>query len=216
MPTPPPISGLILAGGQGVRMGHADKGLALLDGAPIIERVIARFASQVDEIIISANRNLERYALLGHPVMTDSLGAGPLAGLHAGLAAARHDYLATVPCDAPALPSDLVSRLWQALSESGAQVAEASTGGRAHPVFLLVRKSALPGLTAYLAAGGRKAGAWTQPLAVSVPFDDEAEAFANLNTPDDFAGHAHRARDAGDGRSITSPGNSGPDAGGTQ
>ncbi|MBM3346894.1 MAG: molybdenum cofactor guanylyltransferase [Betaproteobacteria bacterium] len=192
MPALPPISGLVLAGGQGARMGHADKGLAPPDGAPVIERVIARFATQVDEVIISANRNLERYARWGHRLVTDSLGAGPLAGLHAGLSVARHDYLASVPCDAPGLPADLVARLWQALSDSGAQVAEATTGGRGHPVFLLVRKSALPGLTAYLAAGGRKAGAWTQPLAVAVPFDDEAAAFANLNTPDEFARYARQ------------------------
>lgn len=187
----PPISGLILSGGQGRRMGEADKGLQALAGRPVIARVIARFAPQVSELIISANRNVDAYARFGYRVVGDELGTGPLAGLHAGLRAARHDLVATAPCDAPALPHDLVDRLLSSLNERQADVAVAATGGLAHPVFVLVRKAALPRLTAFLEAGGRKADAWyTEAAAVTVAFDDEADAFANLNSPADFSAFA--------------------------
>lgn len=183
----PLITGLILSGGQGRRMGGADKGLQGLAGNPVIARVMERFAPQVAEIIISANRNLEQYARFGCRVVGDELGAGPLAGLHAGLQAAHHELVAAVPCDAPALPCDLVQRLWSALDESGAEVAVAATHGLAHPVFVLVRKTALPRLTTYLETGGRKAGAWHAGAAtVTVSFDDVADAFANLNNAADF------------------------------
>jgi molybdopterin-guanine dinucleotide biosynthesis protein A len=190
----PPVSGLILSGGQGVRMGRRDKGLQPVDGRPVIVRVIGRLQPQVSEIIISANRNLAEYAAFGHPVVCDRLGAGPLAGLHAGLEAARHDLVAVAPCDAPDLPADLVVRLAAALGDTPAPAAVAATGDRIQPVFALVRKSALPRLAAYLAEGGRKAHAWFGNDAITVPFDDEAAAFANLNTPEDFLRFAHGAQ----------------------
>ena len=177
------VSGIILAGGLGRRMGGVDKGLQLLRGKPMIEHVLARLAPQVDEIVINANQNLERYAAFGHRVVSDRISgfAGPLAGLHAGLAAISQPLAVTVPCDSPFLPSDLVSRLRQHLGSN--DLAVAKTGDQAHPVFALVRRSVAQNLEAFLAGGGRKIDAWYAALrVVEVQFDDEADAFRNINT----------------------------------
>ena len=169
-------------------MGNADKGLQLLAGRPLVAHVLARLAPQVGEILISANRNRDAYARVGQAVVSDVLGEGPLAGLHAGLGAARYDVVATVPCDAPALPPDLVARLWSALEARGAEVAVATAGGLAQPVFVLVRKTVLPLLTAYLEAGKRKADGWYPAgRTIMVAFDDQAAGFANLNSAADLA-----------------------------
>ena len=177
------VSGIVLAGGQGRRMGGIDKGLKVLRGKPMVEWVLARLAPQVDEIVINANQNLARYASYGHRVVADEISgfAGPLAGLHAGLKAAAHGLVVTVPCDSPFLPQDLVSRLAQSLGER--QLAVAKTGDQPHPVFALVRKSVLADLEVFLAGGGRKIDAWYAALeVVEVSFDDEADAFRNINT----------------------------------
>lgn len=188
---PARITGLVLAGGQGRRMGNVDKGLQLLRGRPMIAWVLERFAPQVSELLINANQNLDEYARFGHRVVPDEIGgyAGPLAGLHAGLKVAAHPFLATVPCDSPFLPTDLVQRLHDALIEVHADVAVARTGTQAHPVFSLVRSSVLAHLTHFLDGGGRKIDAWYASLKViEVPFDDQPEAFSNINTRDELAG----------------------------
>ena len=164
-------------------MGGVDKGLQPLRGKPMAAWAIERLAPQVDEILVNANQNTDAYAMLGHRVVPDSVGgfAGPLAGLHAGLGAASHPLVVTVPCDSPFLPLDLVSRLKEKLENN--QLAVAKTGDQPHPVFALVRKSVLPHLEAFLAGGGRKIDAWYATLAVvEVSFDDEPEAFRNINT----------------------------------
>ncbi len=177
------VSGIVLAGGLGRRMGGVDKGLQPLHGKAMVEHVLARFAPQVDEIGIKANQNLERYAAFGHRVIADRVGgfAGPLAGLHAGLAAISRPLAVTVPCDSPFLPADLVERLQRELGAN--DLAVAKTGAQAHPVFALVRRSVAANLEAFLAGGGRKIDAWYASLkAVEVGFDDEADAFRNINT----------------------------------
>jgi len=179
------ITGLVLAGGQGRRMGSVDKGLVLLQGRPLVGHVIERFASQVDEILINANRNIAEYEAFGHPVIRDQVEgyAGPLAGLHAGLVHAGHPLVATVPCDSPFLPFDLVARLGKSLEAAQSDLAVARTHDQPHPVFALVRRSVLPHLTHFLSNGGRKIDAWYASLkTVEVTFDDEAEAFRNINT----------------------------------
>ena len=179
------ITGLVLAGGRGRRMGSVDKGLVLLQGRPMVRHVIDRFAPQVDAILINANRNIPEYEALGHPVIRDRLDgfAGPLAGLHAGLMHAEHPLVATVPCDSPFLPLDLVARLSAALDAQHADLAVARTFDQPHPVFALVRRSVLPHLGQFLEGGGRKIDAWYASLrATEVAFDDEADAFRNINT----------------------------------
>ena len=177
------VSGIILAGGLGRRMGGVDKGLQLLHGKPMIEHVLARLAPQVDDIVINANQNQERYAAFGHRVVPDEISgfAGPLAGLHAGLRAVAQPLAVTVPCDSPFLPADLVSRLQSRLGNN--DLAVAKTGEQPHPVFALVRRSVVDNLQSFLAGGGRKIDAWYAALRViEVQFDDEADAFRNINT----------------------------------
>lgn len=183
------ISGVVLAGGLGRRMG-GDKGLQLLHGRPLAGWACARLAPQVDDLSINANEHPERYAALGYPVIGDRIGgfAGPLAGLHAALVAATHDLVAVVPCDSPGLPDDLVARLRDGLVQAAADIAVARCGDRVHPVFCLARRSLAPALEAYLASGERRVGAWLAIVrSVEVPFDDCPEAFENLNTPADLA-----------------------------
>ena len=168
-------------------MGGVDKGLQPLRGKPMAQWAIERLAPQVDELLINCNQNLEAYARFGRRLVPDEIGgfAGPLAGLHAGLKAASHPLVATVPCDSPYLPEDLVSRLLKHME--GKDLAVAKTGDQPHPVFSLVRKDVLNNLEAFLAGGGRKIDAWYAALrTVEVSFDDEADAFRNINTLDEL------------------------------
>jgi len=181
------VSGIVLAGGQGRRMGGVDKGLQPLRGKPMVAWALERLAPQVDEILVNANQNLEAYAKFGHRVVPDAIGgfAGPLAGLHAGLTAASHPLAVTVPCDSPFLPLDLVARLRQALGDH--DLAVAKTDDQPHPVFSLVRRAVLDHLAHFLSSGGRKIDAWYATLkVVEVSFDDEADAFRNINTREEL------------------------------
>ena len=164
-------------------MGSVDKGLQPLRGKPMAQWALERLAPQVEELLINCNQNLEAYARFGHRLVPDEIGgfAGPLAGLHAGLKAASHALVVTVPCDSPFLPLDLVQRLNEGLR--GNDLAVAKTGEQPHPVFSLVRKELAANLEAFLRAGGRKIDAWYASLrTVEVSFDDEADAFRNINT----------------------------------
>lgn len=184
-----PITGVILAGGAGRRMGGIDKGLQELDGQPLVQRVLVRLAPQVDSVLISANRNLERYAGFGCPVLGDTIPgyAGPLAGLQAALSRAATPLLVSAPCDSPFLPTDLVARLRAALDANHADLAVARVGDRVHRAFCLLRRELLPGLDRFLAGGERKVGLWHASLhLVEVDFDDEANAFDNINTLNDL------------------------------
>lgn len=195
-PTPERITGLVLAGGLGRRMGGVDKGLSRLGGEPLVEHIIRRLAPQVGRLIINANQNHDIYAGFGYPVVGDRIEghAGPLAGLEAGLAACTTPYLLTVPCDSPLLPADLVSRLAACLTAHKASIAVARTGEQLHPVFSLIRSDELPELQAFINAGGRRMEAWLRRLCwAPCPFDDCPEAFANINTPDEL--RAHQAGD---------------------
>ena len=187
------VTGIVLAGGQGRRMGGVDKGLVDLAGTPMVAHVLARLVPQVGDVLINANQNLDRYRAFGYPVVPDAVGgfAGPLAGLHAGMTQANREFVVTVPCDSPFLPRDLVLRLHAKLDENGAQLAVAKTFDQPHPVFALVRRYLLPNLAAFLESGGRKIDAWYAALpVVEVGFDDEAEAFRNINTADELAAAA--------------------------
>lgn len=177
------VTGLVLAGGLGRRMGGTDKGLELLRGKPMAAWVIERLQPQVGALLINANQNGDAYGRLGQ-VVPDRIGGfvGPLAGLHAGLSACATDLVASVPCDVPWLPLDLVERLHEGLERAGAEAAVARADGRLQPVFALLRRSVAGRLGDFLAAGGRSVSAWMESCdAVPVDFAD-AHAFANLNT----------------------------------
>ena len=182
------ITGLILAGGRGSRMGSIDKGLVPLGGQPMVQHVITRLQPQVQRLLINANQNFDTYATFGAPVWPDAIPdfAGPLAGLQTGLMHCETPYLVTAPCDSPFLPADLVQRLAFALQAEDADLAVAVTGAgenrQPHPVFCLAKASLLPHLTQFLESGGRKVDRWYASLRVAeVHFADEA-AFRNINT----------------------------------
>jgi len=183
------ITGLILAGGRGTRMGSVDKGLRQFRGKPMVAHVIARLAPQVGTLMINANQNIDTYERYGLPVWPDQLTGfeGPLAGVQTGLGHCTTGYLVTAPCDSPFLPEDLVARLADALEQDNAEVAVAVTGEAAtlqrHPVFCLMQASLLPHLSAYLDNGGRTIETWYRSLPhVHRPFSGESR-FPQTNTP---------------------------------
>ena len=191
------ITGIILAGGRGSRMGGVDKGLQLFNGTPLIQHAIDRLQPQVGQLLINANRHLEVYRAHGLPVLTDDLAdfAGPLAGFLVGLTHCKTPYLATVPCDTPCFPADLIDRLAKALVSANADIAMASSpdagGVLVHqPVFCLLKQELLASLQIFTHEGGRKIGAWAaQHKLVRVPFNlpyDRQDAFYNANTSADL------------------------------
>lgn len=182
------ITGLILAGGRGSRMGGVDKGLQAHLGMPMAMHALLRLAPQVGEVLINANRNLAAYESMGAQVWPDVLPdfPGPLAGFLAGLEHCETAYLATVPCDSPLFPEDLVARLAARLDAEDAEIAIAATRKegelRLQPVFSLMRATVLESLVHFTTSGQRKIDAWTATLRqVAVEFDD-AHAFVNANT----------------------------------
>lgn len=194
---PQSITGLILAGGRGTRMGGVDKGLQNFNGIPMALHTMMRLQMQVGHVIINANRNLAAYESFGASVWPDVLDdyAGPLAGFLTGLERCETPYLVTAPCDTPLFPLDLVERLAQALEQNQAEIAMAAapeTGRdgkvsvRTQPVFCLLRTDLLESLVEFTHGGGRKIDAWTaKHKTVVVPFDqpgDDPQAFSNANT----------------------------------
>ena len=187
------VTGVILAGGRGSRMGGADKGLQNFRGMPMAMFTLMRLGPQVGEVMVNANRNLSAYESFGIPVWPDTLSdyAGPLAGFLTALEHCETEYLVTVPCDTPLFPQDLVARLAEALEREDAEIAMAAAREedgqvRAQPVFSLMKRELMESLVRFTHEGGRKIDAWTaQHRTVLVPFDrpgDDASAFFNANT----------------------------------
>lgn len=185
---PDGITALILAGGRGSRMGGLDKGLVTVNGKPLVEGILEAIRPQVAAVLINANRNRERYAGYGHPVLPDPLAdyQGPLAGFAAGMAASSTPLLLTLPCDGPLVAPDLARRLRTGLEAAGADIAVAHDGRRMQPVYALVRCALLPDLEAFLTAGERKIDLWyARHRTTPVDFSDVPQQFTNVNTPDD-------------------------------
>lgn len=190
---PQDITGVILAGGRGSRMGGIDKGLQNFNGIPLALHTLMRLGPQVDSVMVNANRNLSAYESFGVSVWPDASSdfAGPLSGFLVGLERAETPYVLTVPCDSPRLPLDLAERLSRALSQSNADIAMAADSqGQTQPVFCLLKLELLESLVRFTQSGGRKIDEWTdQHKTVVVPFDqptDDPLAFANVNTLDDL------------------------------
>jgi molybdopterin-guanine dinucleotide biosynthesis protein A len=181
------VAGVVLAGGQGRRMGGVDKGLIEYRGRPLIEWALAALTPQVDELVVSANRNLETYAAYGHRVLPDALPdfPGPLAGVLAALDAVKSDWLLVAPCDTPQLPADLARRLLAAAQQAGVPLAVAADAARVHHSCFIVRTDQRDNLAAYLARGERAVRHWQAGLAsTTVRFD--AANFVNFNQPGDL------------------------------
>ncbi len=190
------ITGLVLAGGQGSRMGGVDKGLQNHLGMPLALHALLRLQPQVGQMMVNANRNLGAYDAMGVPVWPDAQGTGterfpgPLAGFLAGLEHCETPYLVTVPCDSPNFPSDLVERLAAGLVAEQAEIAIAATRDQGvlqlQPVFCLMAATLMESLVAFTHGGQRKIDRWTsQHRCATVVFDD-ADAFVNANTPDEL------------------------------
>ncbi|KAA0013681.1 molybdenum cofactor guanylyltransferase [Billgrantia pellis] len=192
------VTGLILAGGQGRRMGGRDKGLECFAGRPLVDHVYARLVGQVAEVLISANRNLETYRTYADRIVSDPESGfqGPLMGIYTGLRAATTPWLLVVPCDMPALPDNLLVRLAAGVGEH--DIAVVHDGERLHPVVALLRTNLANALRAALSSGERKVGRWYAGHAwVPVDFSESREAFANLNTEDDkrrLEAHLHEEK----------------------
>jgi molybdopterin-guanine dinucleotide biosynthesis protein A len=187
------ITGLILAGGRAQRMGGIDKGLIPFHGKPLIESSIARLQNQVGSILINANRNITKYASYGYPIIMDKTPdfSGPLAGFTAGLEACQTPYLLTTPCDSPLLPSDLGTKLAAEMERGDFQLVYASSkeaDGKvwAQPVFCLLRADLKEPLESYLKKGDLKIDHWFEELRSSTVVFDDAQAFANVNTPEEL------------------------------
>lgn len=185
---PEDVTGVVLAGGRGSRMGGVDKGLQSYRGNPLALHAVFRLQPQVGAVLINANRNLGAYEALGVPVIPDSIGdfAGPLAGFMTGLEQSVTPWMVTVPCDSPNFPADLVARLHEAAEREDAEIAMAATVEegvtQVQPVFCLLRSGLLESLTDFVQSGGRKIDAWTaRHRTVVVPFPN-ANDFFNANT----------------------------------
>jgi molybdopterin-guanine dinucleotide biosynthesis protein A len=187
-PAAPRVAAVILAGGQGRRMGGADKGLVEYRGRPLIEWALDVLRPQVDEVVISANRNLDTYAAYGHRVLSDTLPdyPGPLAGVLTAMQAVNADWLVVAPCDTPHLPADCVTRLLGAAQDAGVPLAVAADAQRTHHSCFVVRTDQRDDLADFLARGERAVRHWQAGMpATTVQFD--AACFANLNRTGDVS-----------------------------
>jgi len=187
---PQEITGIVLAGGRSRRMGGVDKGLVNFRGMPMVQHVIQALQPGVGTLLINANRNSDRYAALGYPVVADMFEGylGPLAGMASGMSVASTPYVLTAPCDCPLVGPGMARRLYQAVSRESAQIGVAHDGVRTHPVFALIQRDLLTDLLAFLESGERKIDRWyaLHRLAV-VNFDDVPEWFQNINSPEEHA-----------------------------
>ena len=183
------ITGVILAGGRGRRMGGVDKGLTQLVGKPMLWHVLEALQPQVTKVIINANRNLESYREFGHQIVSDLIGdfSGPLAGMASGMQAATTTYIVTVPCDSPLIAGDLVARMYHDLNDHAAEICVAHDGKRTHPVFLLLKRDLITSMLEFLNAGERKIDKWFVKHRTTMSnFSDQPEAFLNVNNPQDI------------------------------
>ncbi len=179
------VTAVILAGGEGSRMGGVDKGLLELEQQPLIEHVIARLAPQLSRIIISANRNIDRYQSYGYPLISDQLkGRGPLAGILSARQQCPSEWLLSVPCDTPCLPSNLISRICDKMEQAPALLYTAHDGQQLQPLFSMIHRNLTTSLADFLSSGKRKVTLWLkQQATVHVDFSDQPHAFFNINTP---------------------------------
>ena len=202
------VTGVILAGGRGARMGGVDKGLVEVAGRPMVEHVLAAVERQAGAVAINANRSAERYARYGHPVIADRMDGfqGPLAGMASALAAAATEFVLVVPCDSPLVDASLGPRLHAALVEREADVAVAHDGERMHPVFVLLRRAARAGLDDFLARGERKIDHWfAEEKTAVVDFSDLPDMFLNVNREEDRSRLEARLDAHPDGETGTEP-----------
>jgi molybdenum cofactor guanylyltransferase len=182
------ITAVVLAGGQGRRMGGQDKGLIEINGRALVAILVDQLKQQISSILINANRNLERYQSIGYPVVSDQLSdyQGPLAGFACAMTAVDTDFILTLPCDGPSLATDYVARFITSQERTGAPICVADDGERLQPVHALIKVDLLSSLNAFLDSGDRKIDRWyAMHDFVQTDFSDCADMFRNINTPSD-------------------------------
>lgn len=182
-------AGVILAGGRGQRMGGKDKGTVVYNGLPLVQHVINRLTPQLDQIVISANRNIDFYKTYNYPVLADDMGDywGPLAGIATAMNFCKCDLLLTVPCDTPRLPEDLLQRLSGVMLQQKVDVVMAQDSNRLHPVIALINCSLYEDLLAYLQRGERMVMKWMQSQKwAAADFSDQTDYFTNINSQDNI------------------------------
>lgn len=192
------VGAVVLAGGLARRMNGRDKGLIELADKPMVEWVIEAISSQVDGLIINANRNLDQYGAYGYPVCEDNISGhlGPLAGLQTGLLHLDFDAVFMCPCDSPFVPTSMVFRLVDGLVDNNADIAVAHDGDRLQPVFCLVRRSVNESLRQFLESGERKIDRWyAGENVIQVDFSDTPDAFSNINTETERVAAEHLLRE---------------------
>ncbi|MDD5036281.1 MAG: molybdenum cofactor guanylyltransferase [Methylococcaceae bacterium] len=181
------ITGVVLTGGRGRRMGGEDKGLVLFRGRPLVAYALETLQQAAGTVLVNANRYAEEYARFGYPVIADRTETfdGPLAGLFSAMLAAQTEYVLTVPCDCPLIDGVLLKRLYFKLREEGAEICSAHDGERMQPVFLIAERRLAVSLSVYLESGQRKVETWlgSHRLALA-DYRDHPELFANINTPE--------------------------------
>ncbi len=191
------FTGVILAGGQASRMGGEDKGLIEMNRVPMVKYVLDAITPQVGRVIINANRNYERYAAYGWPVIKDEFEGyhGPLAGMASSMRRVKTPYMVTAPCDSPFVPVDMVYRLYSELMDKKADISVAHDGKRIQPVFVLLRTSLLDSLLDFLNNGERKIDKWFERHTLAVTdFSDKPDTFININDRDELAGIESRLK----------------------
>ena len=192
------VSAVVLAGGRATRMGGTDKGLMMFQGEPLAAKICAALEPQVAQLIINANRNLERYRQLGYKVIADKLTGhqGPLAGMHAALRSTEYPWLLTIPCDGPFVCADYARRMLAAADQQNTRLAVAHDGERAQPVYSLIHRDLADSLEQFLRSGERKIDRWhAQHPFAEVDFSKEQSMFVNINTPEQLAEIEARTED---------------------
>lgn len=184
------ITAVILAGGQGRRMGGQDKGLIEFEGRPIIELLVDQLSRQDVDIVINANRNQETYQQYGYPVISDELAdfQGPLAGFAVAMANVETDYILTLPCDGPLLAANFVDLFIEGQSDQQTSICVADDGERLQPVYALIKVDLLEDLLAFLESGDRKIDRWyAQHDFTRIDFSKHKAMFGNINKPEDYS-----------------------------
>ena len=187
------LTGLILAGGKARRMDGQDKGLLPYRGRLLIAHVIERLEPQVSALLVNANRHSDQYAQFGHPVVADASDdfLGPLAGILAGLRAARTKWLLCVPCDSPRIGTDLAVRLAAPLDQKESRICAAVCAERLQPVFALMECGLAEALEEFLEQGGRKIDEFYKMHDFTEVHFEDPDEFFNINTPEALDSNGH-------------------------
>jgi len=189
------ITGVILAGGRSTRMGE-DKGLVEVNGRPLFEHVAEKLRPHVSEILISCNRNSERYGRDFQTVQDLKPDfSGPLAGMLAALSASKTEWVLFIPCDVPAFPDNLAEALQAEAGEGRQQAVYARDPERVHPTLCLLNRKVMPALESYLGNGDKKLMIFFEKIGAKTVLFQEPLAFSNLNTPEDVEFWKARQRD---------------------